>query len=120
MECNRIVSPRRFLFTVARGSATIKLAPIGGKSRDQIERRSSMLHAQRLRLPASIGIALPALIAGLASGADPPKYKSVRIDGVPFVRQRPDFCGEACAEMALKKLGKRLDQDFVFNQAQLD
>ncbi len=63
---------------------------------------------------------LPALVAGLAFGADAPKYKSVRIDGVPFVRQRPDFCGEACAEMALKKLGKRLDQDFVFNQAQID
>ena len=47
-------------------------------------------------------------------------YKSVRIDGVPFVRQRADFCGEACAEMALRKLGKRMDQDFVFNQSQLD
>jgi Peptidase_C39 like family len=56
-------------------------------------------------------------------GAEPlhaANYKSVRIDGVPFVRQRADFCGEACAEMALRKLGKRMDQDFVFNQSQLD
>ena len=60
---------------------------------------------------------LGASTASLSFGAD---YKSVRIDGVPFVRQRPDFCGEACAEMALRKLGNRMDQDFVFNQARLD
>ena len=47
-------------------------------------------------------------------------YRSVRIDGVPFVRQRADFCGEACAEMDLRKLGKRMNQDFVFNASQLD
>ena len=39
---------------------------------------------------------------------------------MPHVRQEPDFCGEACAEMWLNKLGKKLDQDFVFNQSGLD
>jgi hypothetical protein len=48
------------------------------------------------------------------------KYQSVLIKDVPHVRQKPDFCGEACAEMALRKLGKQLDQDFVFDQAGLD
>jgi hypothetical protein len=52
--------------------------------------------------------------------ADPPQYESVLIEGVPHVKQRPDFCGEACAEMFLAKLGSRIDQDFVFDQSGLD
>ena len=47
-------------------------------------------------------------------------YKDVLIKGVPHVRQRPDFCGEACAEMYLRKLGHELDQDDVFNASGLD
>jgi hypothetical protein len=47
-------------------------------------------------------------------------YKDVLIKGVPHVRQRPDFCGEACAEMFLRKLGHDLDQDDVFNLSGLD
>jgi hypothetical protein len=39
---------------------------------------------------------------------------------VPHVRQKPDFCGEACAEMWLRKLGTSADQDYVFNQSGLD
>ncbi len=58
--------------------------------------------------------------AQTTSAASAPSYKSVLIDDVPHVRQKPDFCGEACAEMFLKKLGKRIDQDAVFNQAGLD
>ena len=34
--------------------------------------------------------------------------------------QREDFCGEACAEMVLQKLGKRGNQDYVFNMSALD
>ncbi len=49
-----------------------------------------------------------------------PKYRSVRIEGVPHVRQRPDFCGEACTAMYLGKLGRRANQDDVFDQAGLD
>src|SRR5690349_24964630 len=47
-------------------------------------------------------------------------YRDVLINDVPHVRQRPDFCGEACAEMVLRKLGKRGDQDYVFNMSGLD
>lgn len=45
--------------------------------------------------------------------------KSVIISDVPHVRQKPDFCGEACVAMALRKLGKAADQDFVFDQSGL-
>jgi hypothetical protein len=45
---------------------------------------------------------------------------SVTIEGVPHVRQKPDFCGEACVEMALRKFGHNADQDFVFDQSGLD
>ena len=47
-------------------------------------------------------------------------YQSVLIENVPHVRQKPDFCGEACAAMYLQSLGYQTDQDFVFDQAQLD
>ena len=46
--------------------------------------------------------------------------KSVLIEGVPHVKQKPDFCGEACVEMYLRKLGHKFDQDDVFDQSQLD
>lgn len=46
--------------------------------------------------------------------------KSVLIKDVPHVFQKSDFCGEACAEMFLKKLGQSMDQDFVFDQSGLD
>ena len=47
-------------------------------------------------------------------------YKDVLIEGVPHVKQRPDFCGEACAEMVLKKLGHKINQNDVFNESGLD
>jgi hypothetical protein len=34
--------------------------------------------------------------------------------------QRPDFCGEACAAMYLRKLGKEVDQDYVFDRSGVD
>ena len=49
-----------------------------------------------------------------------PGNGSVLIEGVPHVRQKPDFCGEACAEMYLRKLGKDMDQDYVFDRSGLD
>ncbi len=51
---------------------------------------------------------------------DAPAYKNVRIEGVPHVKQKPDFCGEAAAEMYLRKLGRNMDQDDVFDQSGLD
>src|SRR5262245_35501142 len=47
-------------------------------------------------------------------------YKSVLLEGVPHVRQRPDFCGEACAAMWLARLGHRIDQNDVFNASGLN
>jgi hypothetical protein len=40
---------------------------------------------------------------------------SVCIEKVPHVQQKPDFCGEACAEMYLKKLGHSISQDDIYN-----
>ena len=47
-------------------------------------------------------------------------YKDVLIPGVPHLRQKPDFCGEACAAMYLQKLGRPVDQDYVFDSSGLD
>jgi len=47
-------------------------------------------------------------------------YEDVLIKKVPHVKQKPDFCGEACAQMYLRKLGKDIDQDYVFNQSGVD
>ena len=58
--------------------------------------------------------------AAIPAVGQPPSYRSVLIENVPHVRQKPDFCGEACAEMFLAKLGSQIDQDFVFDQADLD
>jgi len=55
-----------------------------------------------------------------AEAAAPPALKSVTIPDVPHIRQKPDFCGEACAAMYLKKLGNSADQDFVFDQSGLN
>ena len=49
-----------------------------------------------------------------------PSPASVLIKDVPFLVQEPDFCGEACAAMTLQKLGRKVDQDYVFNQSGLD
>jgi hypothetical protein len=45
---------------------------------------------------------------------------SVLIPDVPHVQQKPDFCGEACAEMYLRKLGRPFTQDDVFLAAGVD
>lgn len=52
-----------------------------------------------------------------ASSASPPlvAFQDVVLRDVPHVRQRSDFCGEACAEMALRRLGKPVDQNAVFS-----
>lgn len=46
-------------------------------------------------------------------------YRSTRIDDVPHVLQKPDFCGEACAAMWLRRIGARVDQEYVFDQSGL-
>lgn len=61
---------------------------------------------------------LSILMASSVIAAD--TLTDVLIKDVPHVRQKPDFCGEACAEMYLNKLGHPLDQDDVFNASGLD
>ena len=50
----------------------------------------------------------------------PFRLANVLIRDVPHIRQKPDFCGEACAAMYLRKLGRPVDQDYVFDQSGLD
>ncbi len=67
--------------------------------------------------------ALLALVACVRADADPPgagPLGDVLIRGVPHVRQKPDFCGEACVAMWLGKLGKPGNQDWVFDRSGLD
>ena len=49
-----------------------------------------------------------------------PAFQSVSLEGFPFVQQKPDFCGEADVEMALRRVGRQLTQDDVFNVSGLD
>ncbi|BBM86379.1 C39 family peptidase [Candidatus Uabimicrobium amorphum] len=41
--------------------------------------------------------------------------KSIVIADIPHIRQKPDFCGEACVAMYLQKFGFDITQDEVFN-----
>ena len=59
------------------------------------------------------------LMPSLVASAEPNATGSVLIRDVPHIEQKPDFCGEACVAMALQKLGKPADQDFVFDQSGL-
>jgi hypothetical protein len=45
---------------------------------------------------------------------------SVQLEHVPFVAQKPDFCGEADVEMALRWLGREVTQDDVFEASGVD
>ena len=49
-----------------------------------------------------------------------PGYAGTLIKDVPHLRQKPDFCGEACAAMYLRRLGQNVDQDYVYDQSGLD
>jgi hypothetical protein len=68
-----------------------------------------------LSLRSAAAVTLAALAASCSDGEAASAYKSALIDKVPHVRQKPDFCGEACAEMYLRKLGSKIDQDEVFD-----
>jgi hypothetical protein len=67
-----------------------------------------------------VGTLLILSLVLVSSRAAAAEWQSVHIDGVPHVRQKPDFCGEACAEMYLRKLRVPLDQDAVFDLSGLD
>ncbi len=68
----------------------------------------------------TIGRTLPPTETPLLQRASAADYASILLPDVPHVRQRPDFCGEACVEMWLRKLGYKIDQDDVFNVSGLD
>jgi hypothetical protein len=67
-------------------------------------------------------VQLVILTAVLTSRAEdkPLLYSNVLIAGVPHVLEKRDFCGEASAEMFLRKLGEKMDQDYVFDRAGID
>jgi hypothetical protein len=94
-----------------------------GSRRWRLHPRSLSLLALAVQLAAcgddGRGVIPAALAAGPAprTVAAPPPAAGELIGGVPFVRQRPDFCGEACVEMAVRRLGPNLSQDDVFNVA---
>jgi hypothetical protein len=70
-----------------------------------------------MMLDPALLLALMIASSGETQGAD----QSVLIPEVPHVVQKPDFCGEACAEMYLRKLGvENIDQDRVFDRAGVD
>jgi hypothetical protein len=59
-------------------------------------------------------------LAGTASSEPRHAFETVLIEHMPVVKQRPDFCGEACVEMAARRLGKTYGQDDVFAETGLD
>jgi hypothetical protein len=69
----------------------------------------------------SLFLIAPALFAAASLGSvASAEYKSVTLPKIPHVAQKPDFCGEACVEMYLRKLGVAGDQDSVFDASGLD
>lgn len=62
--------------------------------------------------------ALVAALAGPAFADD--ALPTVTLTGFPHVHQRPDFCGEAVLEMALRQQGVRTTQDEAFRRSGLD
>ena len=67
---------------------------------------------------------LPGIVLSLAAllcvSATESEAKTILIENVPHVFQNEDFCGEACVEMYLRKLGYSITQHDVFNVSGLD
>ena len=76
----------------------------------------------------TIGFATAAIVfGGVVPGSAPGEEAGgslpsqlICIKGVPYIRQKPDFCGEACVAMWAQKLGYRITQDDVFNASKLN
>ncbi len=62
---------------------------------------------------------VPGSVPGGETGGSLPS-QLVCIKGVPHIRQKPDFCGEACVAMWAQKLGYKITQDDVFNASKLN
>lgn len=91
---------------------------IGAKG--QMKNRAISRRLTRVWFPALAVLAIGAFLGLSPAAGRAAEYESVEIKDVPHVVQKPDFCGEACAAMYLRKLGRDLDQDFVFDQSGLD
>lgn len=61
-----------------------------------------------------------AALLALTLSAGPEPLRSVVLKGFTHVEQKPDFCGEAAAEMALRRLGREVSQDQVFARSGVD
>ncbi len=72
-----------------------------------------------LLLAVGIGVLIPKAWSGEKSAANRPARRSVIIEGIPHVQQRPDFCGEACLAMWSEKSGCKVSQNWVFNASGL-
>jgi len=78
------------------------------------------VNLKRWQCRAGVVVASIAALLAQRAPAAGASGESVVIEGVPHVQQKPDFCGEACAEMFLRKLGKKISQGDVFDRAGLD
>ncbi len=69
-----------------------------------------------------VAVCIAAAALGLWGSAlqSAPSEGQVLIRDVPHIRQRPDFCGEACVAMFLNKLGHRVTQEQVFDASGVD
>ncbi|NND97907.1 MAG: hypothetical protein HKN47_11325, partial [Pirellulaceae bacterium] len=75
---------------------------------------------RRHQVLALLGIAFVLAATALPTPVQSADQRSVLINDVPHVRQKPDFCGEACVASWLQKLGSAADQDAVFDRSGLD
>jgi hypothetical protein len=83
--------------------------------RNAVDRKAALPSAATTRAKRPATVSRSAALRGTATVDE-----SVLIKNVPHVRQKPDFCGEACAASYLQKLGFAVDQDYVFDQSGLD
>jgi hypothetical protein len=65
-------------------------------------------------------MALATLFSVSSAALSQTAYPDALINGIPHVKQLDDFCGEACVEMMLRKLGKSGNQNYVFDMSGLD
>ncbi len=89
-----------------------------------MRRRATLLSLASLGLSAACreaGVTLPD--GGTPRPPPPPAptgRRTVLLGQIPHVKQKPDFCGEACVEMVARHLGRTYDQDAVFGASGVD
>ncbi len=69
---------------------------------------------------AAIWFTLALSTPGCSRGEVATTYSDVLLEDLPHVGQKPDFCGEACGEMALRWFGAAGDQDALFGLSGVD